>query len=325
MTVTIYPTTEDFVQLRFAFSPMWEVAASFRVLQNPARHALYLRWVNETLPLIQQIDVSYIAALVTPEGYIPDFLTPTPFTPRPSIEEEFAYLAATATIQIKYEVTSLNKVQQQTTPIRQQFLDQPRESLQILVQQLQNYWSTALAGQWTRMVNVLEGDVLYRARQMALHGAECLFSDLHPTLHYDGERIEIGKRFTASVNLDGRGMLLVPSIFTWPDLYVQLVPSWRPMILYNARGAGIWRHQGIEPNIALQKLIGKGKAQILQHLATPISNSDLSEQIGISAGAVSQHINGLKAAGLVDSTQQGKWVYYRLTERGEALLALFDN
>jgi len=216
-------------------------------------------------------------------------------------------------------------VQGKSTAIRDKFLEEPKESLKILMKQLREYWSVALAGQWSRMVNVLEGDVLFRARQLALHGADCLFSDLHSTIHFGENCIQIEKSFEATVELDGRGMLLVPSIFTWPDLYVQLVPTWRPMILYNARGAGIWRHQGIEPNIALQKLIGKGKAQILQRLTTPTSNSDLAAQIGISAGAISQHINGLKASGLVDSTQQGKWVYFRLTERGEAMLALFDE
>ncbi len=323
MPVKIYPTVQDFVELRFAFSPIWEIITSFRVLQNVARHALYLSWVNETLPLIQELELDFMTAIISPEGYIPDFLTPTPTTPHPQISQELEELAATSSEQVQFDIAALNRVLGQTSPLRQQFLDQPQVTLQQLIRQIHTYWEVALAGHWQRMVSVLEGDVLFRARQLALHGAEHLFSDLHPMVQYNHFCIEIATAYSEQLHLDGRGLLLVPVIFSWPDIYVQTVPSWRPMLVYNARGAGAWQVHDIKPNVELSRLIGGSKAQILYLLTTPTNNKDLARQLGLTNGAVSQHIKQLRGAGLVNAVPQGRWVYYYLTERGEAIVALF--
>ncbi len=47
--------------------------------------------------------------------------------------------------------------------------------------------------------------------------------------------------------------------------------------------------------------------------------------LGLTAGAVSQHLGRLKEAGLVEPLRQGRRVFYRLTSRGEQLVGLFDS
>jgi hypothetical protein len=43
--IRIHTSAEDLMQTRFAFSPLWEVEASFRALVDPARHAIHLPWM----------------------------------------------------------------------------------------------------------------------------------------------------------------------------------------------------------------------------------------------------------------------------------------
>jgi hypothetical protein len=46
--LTIRLSPEDLSRVRFAFSPLWETVASFRVLLDPGRHALFYE-VREVL------------------------------------------------------------------------------------------------------------------------------------------------------------------------------------------------------------------------------------------------------------------------------------
>jgi hypothetical protein len=48
--ITVRLSPEDLSRVRFAFSPLWETVASFRVLLDPGRHALHLPWVEQLEP-----------------------------------------------------------------------------------------------------------------------------------------------------------------------------------------------------------------------------------------------------------------------------------
>jgi Mn-dependent DtxR family transcriptional regulator len=64
---------------------------------------------------------------------------------------------------------------------------------------------------------------------------------------------------------------------------------------------------------------------VLQTLKTPANTGDLAKKLAISAGTASQHLHRLTRAGLVEPHRIGKHVFYHLTRRGEALIALFDR
>jgi DNA-binding transcriptional ArsR family regulator len=63
----------------------------------------------------------------------------------------------------------------------------------------------------------------------------------------------------------------------------------------------------------------------LHTLRTPANTGELAQKLAISAGTASQHLHRLRSAGLVESHRIGKHVFYHLTWRGEALIALFDR
>lgn len=77
----------DLARVRFAVSPMWEVGPSLRLLcSGRARaHAVHRRWAEEVGPRLvaARLDRGWLAELVPPAYYVPDFLNPAPPPPPP--------------------------------------------------------------------------------------------------------------------------------------------------------------------------------------------------------------------------------------------------
>ena len=64
--------------------------------------------------------------------------------------------------------------------------------------------------------------MLYRARQIADGGTGALFADLDPAVSWsDGVlQVECDGKLTPTLDLDERGLLLVPSVFVWPKVTI---------------------------------------------------------------------------------------------------------
>ncbi|MBZ0302527.1 MAG: transcriptional regulator, partial [Anaerolineae bacterium] len=90
--ITIHLDADDLTRLRFAFSPLWELAASYWALRTPSLHAIHLPWIHEAHAALEQVELPHLDALITADGQFANFFTPTPDTPRPSFEEELARL-----------------------------------------------------------------------------------------------------------------------------------------------------------------------------------------------------------------------------------------
>lgn len=320
--ITIELTSDDLKNLRFAFSPLRELSASYWALMKPALYAIHLPWIHEATTALEGIELPHIGALITPDGQFANFLTPTPQTPRPSFDEEIARLGQTPAHIIRHDVNQL-RIKTETAYA---FMETPEAALTALVDEVQLYWQRTLAHHWPRIHAVLESDVLYRARQLALQGADPVLNGLHPSITYREQTLFVETRYEVHLHLDGSGLTLVPLIFMWNDL---LLPDEEkpgiPVIGYSARGAGLWTHQAESPEAALIAMLGAGRASILNQLTTPLSTTELAERLAVTPGNISLHIARLREAGLVESQQLGKWVFHRLTPRGEGILRLFEH
>ena len=74
---------------------------------------------------------------------------------------------------------------------------------------------------------------------------------------------------------------------------------------------------GIDETAELMKLAGNStrlKLLYLLETMTEVSVSDLSELLGVSVSAVSQHLAKLRAHRLVESRRDAQTIYYRLAE-----------
>mgnify|MGYP001158819691 CR=1 FL=1 len=333
--INIHLTPDDLADMRFAYSPLVELATSYRILHVPKMQSHYLRWVDEAQRALFDTDLPYMRALLGYPGYIPDFLTPTPMTTNQSVEDEITGMLNTPPEVVRGNIQTLmahaDCVDQQFVDVWQNFLNYPHESLLCLVDELRLYWLRVLAHHWPRMKTVLDGDILYKARQLAVGGPSGLFADLHPDVTYEPGQLQVNKghsragaTFEMDLTLNGQGIQLVPAIFSASKIHWQIVPEWHPMLIYSPRGAGLWRQEVPGVDQSLELLLGAGKARVLQELETPANTGEIARKLSITAGAVSQHLSRLNQAGLVEPHRSGKVVFYHLTPRGQQLLVLFD-
>ncbi|WP_188192973.1 DUF5937 family protein [Nonomuraea sp. SYSU D8015] len=316
MSVTWVLRPEDVARIRFAFSPMWELVASLRTLQQPARQSIHLPWLKAVRPRLAGLDLAELFALVPPAGYLADFITPPPDTPMPDFAAELGRVRRTSPERARAEAAAVRG----TDPaVIERFMADPEAGVARVADALAAYWETCFAEYWPRVYALLERDVLRRSRQLAQGGARELFAGLDPAVTWTGERLIIDRPWCTTGGLHGDGLLLVPSAFYWPSVAVMSAP-YQSMLVYPVRGVGTLWEQGPPPAPeALAALIGRSRAQILLALAEPSTTSALAARMSLTPGAVSQHLGVLSGGGLAVGMRVGKQVVYRRTPTGDVL------
>jgi Helix-turn-helix domain/Family of unknown function (DUF5937) len=313
---------EDLVHTRFAISPLWEAVASVRTLRDPGAHALHVPWVEMARPRVGDLDLGPLEALLGDRGgYTPDFLTPPPGTPLPDLAEELERLRATPAREVRREL-ALRFPSRRLPAVLRPLHDDPTAELERLADLVGSYWDRALAPVWPRVKGLLDADVRYRARQITEGGPWRLFRGLHRSVSFAGGSLRIAKPYDAQVDLGGRGLLLVPSAFSWPEVFTIIDQPWQPSLVYPPRGVGTLWESSHSPDAseALAALMGRSRATILTELDRPASTVELSRRLGMGQSRVSQHLAVLRAAGLVAGHRQGRAVLYTRTAPGQALV-----
>lgn len=312
--------SSDLASVRFAISPLTELNRSVVALDNPEAQAIHLPWIAATRALMGDLNLDLLRALQPSGVYSPDFMQPPPRSPLTELEDELTEVLATPPDQVRSEVELVYE-RTEAPEILKPFLDQPDAAVARLADVIREYWQRALAPHWERLRGLLRGDVFYRGRQLADGGARLLFADLHPEASFADDELRIEKRWDATRTLDGRGLLLVPSAFTWPVISAITEPPWQPTLIYPARGVGLlWEPREAAAPAALRALLGARRAAVLAALDAPRPTAELAQRLGLSAPSVSQHLGVLKAAGLVHASRVGRLVLYARTQRGDGLL-----
>lgn len=219
----------DIASVWFAISPLVEVYSSVLALDNPASGALHLPWISATRELIDEADLALLRALRPKDAYAPDFVHPPPCSPLARLEDELQAMLATPADQVRAEIR--NAYGRLRPPdVLQPFIWAPDAALAHLADTIRRYWHRVLAPHWQRIRALLEADVLYRARQIADGGVKLSLSDIHDQVRFAGESVTVNKSMDLTRDLDGRGVLLVPSVFVWPRLGAIVVEPWQPSL-----------------------------------------------------------------------------------------------
>lgn len=323
--ITFYFPENTQPKVHFASSPLLETAISFCLYYRDCVpfDPVLKRWQQETQQALYGVSFPYIENVIR-KPYTIDLITPTPTDASLDFESELALLAATPTEVIRRDIETLISYSG-TSDFTQQFLVYPRESLDCLIEELRLYWQRAIAPYWARAMAVIEGDVLFRAKRQFFSGVHSVFEDVHPKLSYSHGQIEINKeQMTSEIRLDDAGLTLVPSFFSDTMIHWQHNAHYKPMIAFGAWGRSRARDVMTQDERPLDTLIGETRALLLEHLNRPTSTGELAMRLGVTSGAVSQHLAKLSQSGLVESERSGQRVFYKLTERGEHLLSLFN-
>ena len=339
--IAIEVAPKDLLQVRFGFSPLIEITLSYMLYRSYRDNIVgggcytgglpphILRWLAATDDILLDIAFPYMDATVLPRWFVADFLTPTPHTTLLSFEDELMSVSKTPRELIWKDIETLIRFDGESDE-RLAFLHDPQGALYCLIEELRLYWKLILAPHWSRMVSVLEGDVLYRAKQMALAGVDDVLSSLSPQLEFHGDTLLMPTKKPEHdlypTSLHERGVQLVPTMFSVREhMHWQINDDWHPMLIYAARGVGQWFSGGdlMDVDEAMELTLGASRAKVLQALITPTNTGELAHQLNVTAGSVSQQLNRLTQAGLVESNRSGNRVYYRLSRRGERLLDVF--
>jgi DNA-binding transcriptional ArsR family regulator len=310
----------DFTRVRFAISPLIEVHASLAALDEPACAELHLPWIATARTRLERLDLDLLRAVHPPGTNAPDFVHPAPRSPVTTLDDELEEMLATPPERVRDELRRAY-FPSPVPPVLEPFMDRAPRALARLAEVIRDYWQRVLEPHWDGIHSVLEGDILFRARQMADSGLGPPLADLHEQVRIEGDLLVIDKLAEVTCDLGGRGLLLVPSVFTWPHLGALIDPPCQPTLVYPARGVGlIWESQTSTAPTGLEELIGRRRAAVLAELDVPRSTTELARRLGLSAPSVSQHLSILRQAAVVRAHRVGRIVLYSRTASGDALI-----
>jgi DNA-binding transcriptional ArsR family regulator len=313
----------DLARVRFAHSPVEELVASLRVLQDPDRQPMYGRWLSAVRPRLGGLRLELLTALAPTGRYLPDFLLPSPTQPWGVLAEELERVAASPSALVRADLDKVRDGQPLPAVLRPLY-DDPAAHLPTVVGELRRYWQAALEPVWPRVRALCMADLAYRMERFADGGLARVLAQLHPSVAFAGELLQIDKPHHCSHRFDlaGTGIVLVPCAFTWPTLSVDCDGVDQPVLIYPPRGlAQLWEDTPAEQPDPLGALIGRTRATLLATLDLPRTTTQLAVQLGLSPAAVSQHLKVLRDAALVTARRRGRMVLYQRTPAATALLA----
>ena len=315
----------DFTRVRFAISPLTEVHTSLAALDEPAGAQLHLPWIAAARSRLERLDLDLLRAVRPPGSSAPDFVHPPPRSPVTTLEDELEEVLATPPGRVRDELRRAY-FPSPVPPVLEPFMDRTPQALTHLGDLIREYWRQVLEPHWDRIHSVLEGDILFRARQMADSGLGPPLADLHRQVRIEGDLLIIDKLAEVTCDLGGRGLLLVPSAFTWPHLGARIDAPRQPTLVYPARGVGLlWEDRTRGTLNGLEELLGRRRAAVLADLDEPRSTTELARRLRLSPPSVSQHLSILRQAAVVRANRVGRIVLYSRTASGDALLLGADH
>jgi DNA-binding transcriptional ArsR family regulator len=324
--IRIELSDDDFSRTRLALSPLWELVASLFLLHRADPPPEHLAWVERTRRTVAGMDLGPLDLRVPYGHCCPDFMAPIPVDPLAGVEDEIERVRATDPDVIHADIAECWP--DGPPPPWDRFAARPREMADRLADALHAYWQVALAGDWPRLRAVLEGEVLGRARSLALAGPAAVLEELHPRVRWRAPVLELhkGAGHPMDLRLEGRPLVLIPLIYEGSVLVGNPMSGDAIAIGYQARGASaLWQNGDAAPDERLELLLGQGRSAVLRALARPATTTELAARLHYAPSTVSAHLDVLARAGLVERHRVRRRVYYGLNDTGTSLVALLSD
>jgi DNA-binding transcriptional ArsR family regulator len=314
---TLMLSPHEVLRSRFVISPMSEVLQASRVIATP-RRLMADRWFvdrrDAVRVLLREHDMRALLSLAA-DGLRLPFLRPPFRAAVGHFEDEIDALRATPPELARREIDLL-LAGRRLEPGVEHVLRSP-DNVQVLADLITAIWSVLIERSWTAVYDVLERDILARARALVQDGFEHVFEDLSPAVRLCTElRVRAS---TAADGHDDRGVCLTPSVFVEPRT-VSIIGT-PPGIAYRARGCASLRFaQNASARGLTPRLIGRTRTQILKALDKPATTTSLARTLTRAQGTVGDHLAILREGQLVRRRRIGRQVLYSRTPLGDALL-----
>ena len=322
MPSRLYFGEGDFLRCRFAVSPLWETQGVVRTLKRPERHGYHAAWLRRTGAAVDGLDLGPLWLLMPRTGHCPDWLYPPPIGPSATFEQEIAAVRAADPAEAREDTArSLADTPGALESARgRAWLRDPARMIEELADAMEAVWHTLVAPDWPRLRALLEADIAFHSRRLAEVGLGVLLPEISRHCGWDAETLTVAFRGEHERHLGGQGLVLLPSVFIWPNVVSTFEPPWQPTLAYPARGIGaLWTEPADHTPDALLRLLGRGRAAVLAALDEPASTTALAHRLRLAPSSVSAHLTVLRDAGLLTARRYGHQVLYERTPLGIAL------
>ncbi|WP_240803796.1 helix-turn-helix domain-containing protein [Streptomyces sp. A0592] len=309
-------TAEDLFNVTFADGPlpMVELAMALVAWQRTDQAAVFGRWrahVGQELPS----RVRPLLDLLRPDGDNPPFVEPYART----LEEGLAAVRAAAPLLTGEELARAAARAPGPDSWLRALWGLDREAWDQLGGALTAAHESLVAPHWARIRQSFQADVAWRTRLLAAHGIRACLASTRPAADWSGTVFEVARPPHYEVHLGGRGLILMPSPFWTGRPLVAEHPDGPHVLLYPAMTPLPLTSPGPAEG-ALDALLGRTRAAVLQRLVQRRTTSELARELDISLPSVSEHTRTLREAGLITTERDGKAVLHAVTGLGADLL-----
>jgi len=298
---------DDVARMRFAApGPYCELSVSAQVIQQPTSS---FRRLCAASGVRLSASAGRVLELVPAHGNVPDFLAPEGAN---SVEDAVDIVTSTPHRVIRNDMATIPRRAASSWML--ELADGCAAAREVLGASLRDYHDQVLEVLWPTIDHVVETDLRFRAWQLATTGVAATLDSLHPGIRWRDGVVEVDGPLDIDVDLAGRGLQLMPSLWTRPGFTAR----WTQPTLVYPLGRLAWMAPAAtkDHSDALAAVLGTTRARVLRALADEHTTSGLARELGISLASASTHAAVLRGAGLVTSRRQGQSVRHTLTRLG---------
>ncbi|MFI6169249.1 ArsR/SmtB family transcription factor [Nocardia sp. NPDC051052] len=326
----IYFTPDDLMRVRIG-APLGAIAETMlatRVVQrcNVAGFAGWRRQVRGAIPA----NFGVLADILPADDSFLDLITPTLGARSMPAGIEALQLASRDELRLEVEGVIRRRAEKGQSPLpawTMELAGRDGTARRSVADAVEAFHSVAFAGRWAHIQSYLEMAAERMARTIATEGVEQLFAGLAPYVTWRAPALQVHRQIHChDERLDGRGLVIIPSLFAWPEPLtlhsvmdkdgplMVIVPVLRDIGDF----AAAWGPRAT--NEALTALLGRTRAAALQVIAEGCSTTELARRLGVSPATASEHASILREAGLIDSWRHRNAMRHEVTTLGTALL-----
>ncbi|MFF3317115.1 ArsR/SmtB family transcription factor [Streptomyces sp. NPDC003035] len=305
--------------------PLWEIATSLHRLQTRTGRWAYAGWFRTVRARLREQGLeralrTVVLPLFPRAAYFPDFLTPAQSAG--GFDAGLDAIVAAPPWRVRYEMATLDRVvgapswapRLAETPTRRE-----------LVRLLRAYHEVAITPYREQIQAQIDAERSARCRGILDGGVEGMLQGLGPTMRWRRPVLHVAyPAKDRDLLLNGRGLTLVPSYFSWRTPNSLADPSLPPVLCYPvlrepAAPPGTETAAG-DPAAPLASLLGRARAAALCAVATGATTGEVARAVGVSASAASRHTTALRDAGLITTSRHAANVLHTLTPVGASVL-----
>ena len=345
VTVRIVLGSSPGPRVWFGLSPLAELTAVLHALENPAHHAAHkanLQEIRQRLPAGLQKGLNFLSSFWG--NYRCRLLFPSSAGLNNTLEEELAAIENlsidTFSLLAGWAVSggytgrhleSLQSCDAAKAELRQRaagrgrrasalaglLLDDPAELRASLLAVLRQANQCFFAEEWARNVTPLSLDVAHREQRILADGLTVTLEELFPTTARleDPERLEVDMFHEGTISLDRQPILVTPTVYGSPHMLIKHEGPWPAVMQYPYRVRPTMRAFRVsEIQRRLAVLSDRNYLRLVRMVAgEPLPTIELARRLNVDPTQVSRQLRVLRDLSLVESSRQGRYVYYRVS------------